>query len=1037
VNFSEIFIKRPIATSLLMAAIALFGVIAYRSLPVSDMPNVEMPTLQVQVSLPGADPATMASSVATVLERQFTSISGIDSMRSQSSMGQTSITLQFDISRDIDGASVDVQTAIAEAMPLLPAGLPAPPSFKKQNPADQPIFYLTVTSNAIPLSQLDDYAEQIIAPRISMVNGVSQVQVSGSTKYAVRVQLDPDKLVGKKIGINEVSNAISNWNPNSPTGTLYGPRQAFTLKTNGELHDAAGFAQVVVAWRNGTPIRLSEVADVTDSVENDMNAAWMYTGGKMERAIQMQVMKQPGSNTIEVSDAVKALFPSFQAQLPPSVHFATRGDRAKLIRDAFTDFQATMGFTLLLVVIVIFAFLRSGRATLIPALALPFSILGTLVVMALLGFSLNTLSMMALILSVCFVVDDAIVMLENIVRHIESGLSPMAAAYKGSQEIGFTILSMTLSLAAVFIPILFMSGMLGRMFREFAVTICTAILVSGVVSITLSPMLCSRLLREGTQRHGIVYRGTERIFQGCLSFYDWTLRGVLRHRPAMGVLFFAVLGATAYLYQKVPKGFIPDADNDQMQLNIQAAQGTSFYKMVEYQKKIADIVRKDPDVDTFMTNAGNGNSARFFVMLRAHPERTATAQQVAERLRPKIVSLPGFNVFPNVPPPIRIGGGGFNSRSNYDFTLQGPDTDELYEQAALLEKEVRKVPEVQDVNTDLEFRSPRVNVEIDRERAALYGLNPSDIQNALYGAYGPSYASIIYTPISQYRVVMEVGKKYQAFSDYLSKIYFKTNTGVLVPLDSLAKIKEDVGPQSISHAGQLPAVTVSFNLKPGISLGNVTDKLQALAKATLPGNISARFSGNAAAFQDSLANLSTLFLVAILVVYIVLGVLYESYIHPLTILSGLPSACLGALLTLYLFKGELNIYSFVGLIILVGIVKKNAIMQIDFALQAERSGATSPEEAIYQGCIIRFRPIMMTTAAAMLGSVPVALGLGAGGEARRPLGLTVIGGLAVSQIMTLYLTPVVYTYMAQFTKRQKSRRAAIVRQPEVAPGFSD
>jgi len=1035
-NVSEVFIRRPIATSLLMAAIALFGVVAYRSLPVSDMPNVEMPTLQVQVSLPGADPTTMASSVATVLERQFTSIAGIDSMRSQSSTGQSQITLQFDMSRDIDGASVDVQTAIAEAMPLLPAGLPAPPSFKKQNPADQPIFYLTVTSDAISLSQLDDYAEQIIAPRISMVNGVSQVQVSGSTKYAVRVQLDPDKLVSKKIGINEVSAAISNWNPNSPTGTLYGPRQAFTLKTNGELHDAAGFARIVVAWRDGTPIRLSEVAKVTDSVENDMNAAWMYTGGKMERAINMQVMKQPGSNTIEVSDAVKALFPTFRAQLPPSVHLNARGDRAKLIRDAFTDFQRTMGFTLLLVVLVIFAFLRSGRATLIPTLALPFSILGTLVVMALLGFTLNTLSMMALILSVCFVVDDAIVMLENIVRHIESGLSPMAAAFKGSQEIGFTILSMTLSLAAVFIPILFMSGMLGRMFREFAVTICTAILVSGVVSVTLSPMLCSRLLREGTQKHGIVYRGTERIFQSFLGFYDWTLRGVLRHRPVMGVMFFAVLGATWFLYQKVPKGFIPDADNDQMQLNIQAAQGTSFYKMVEYQKRIADIVRKDPDVDAFMTNAGNSNSTRFFVMLKAHPARTSTAQQVVERLRPKIVRIPGFNVYPNVPPPIRIGGGGFNSRSNYDFTLQGPDTDQLYEKAALLEKEIRKVPEVQDVNTDLEYRSPRVNVDIDRERAALYGLNPSDIQNALYGAYGPSYASIIYSPISQYRVVMEVDKKYQAFSDYLSKIYFKTNTGVLVPLDSLAKIREDVGPQSISHAGQLPAVTISFNLKPGISLGSVTDKLQLLAKQILPANISARFSGNAAAFQDSLANLSTLFLVAILVVYIVLGVLYESYIHPLTILSGLPSACLGALLTLYVFKGELNIYSFVGLIILVGIVKKNAIMQIDFALQAERNGATSPEEAIYQGCIIRFRPIMMTTAAAMLGSVPVALGWGAGGEARRPLGLTVIGGLAVSQIMTLYLTPVVYTYMAQFTKRRQ-RQTAIIRQPEVAPGFSD
>ena len=503
-------------------------------------------------------------------------------------------------------------------------------------------------------------------------------------------------------------------------------------------------------------MRLNEVAKVVDSVENDMNAAWMYTGGKMERAIQMQVMKQPGANTIEVSDAVKALFPAFLAQLPPSVHLTARGDRAKLIRDAFTDFQRTMGFTLLLVVMVIFAFLRSGRATLIPALALPFSILGTLVVMKLLGFSLNTLSMMALILSVCFVVDDAIVMLENIVRHIESGLSPMAAAFKGSQEIGFTILSMTVSLAAVFIPILFMSGTLGRMFREFAVTICTAILVSGVVSITLSPMLCSRLLRDRTQKHGAMYRSTDRVFQGLLRFYGWSLRGVLRHRTAMAVVFFGVLGATWYLYQKVPKGFIPDADNDQMQLNIQAAQGTSFYKMVEYQKRIADIVRKDPDVDAFMTNAGNGNSARFFVMLRAHPARTSTAQQVAERLRPKISSIPGFNVYPNVQPPIRIGGGGYNSRSNYDFTLQGPDTDELYEQAAVLEKEIRKVPEVQDVNTDLEYRSPRINVEIDRERAALYGLNPSDIQNALYGAYGPSYASMIYSPKSQYRVVMEV-----------------------------------------------------------------------------------------------------------------------------------------------------------------------------------------------------------------------------------------------------------------------------------------
>jgi HAE1 family hydrophobic/amphiphilic exporter-1 len=1033
VNFSDVFIRRPIATSLLMAALALFGVVAYRTLPVSDMPDVEMPTLQVRADLTGASPETMASSVATVLERQFTTIAGVDSMRSQSNSGRSEITLQFDIGRDVDGASVDVQTAIAEAMPLLPAGMTRPPSYRKQNPGDQAIFYLTLASDTVSMTTLADFAETIIAPNISMVSGVAQVQVQGATKYAVRVQLDPDALVAKKIGINEVTGAISNWNPNSPTGTMYGPREAYTLKLSGQLNNAEGFGNLIVAWRNGSPVRLNEVANVIDSVEDDKNIAWMYTKGKMERAIQMQVMKQPGANTIAVSDAVKRLFPSFEAQMPPSVHFNIRGDRSTGIRDSFRDVQETMGATVVLVIIVIFVFLRSGRATIIPAMALPFSILGTIAVMKLLGFSLNTLSMMALILSVCFVVDDAIVMLENIVRHIEAGLSPREAAFKGSKEIGFTILSMTVSLAAVFIPILFMEGMLGRVFREFAVTICVAILVSGVVSVTLSPMLASKLLRDHTVKHGWLYRFTERGYQALLHAYDWSLRGVLRARPVMLAVFFGVIGATYYLYTQVPKGFIPSSDSEQIQMFLQAAQGTSFFKMVEYQQEVAEIVRKDPDVEAFMTMANNQNNARFFTMLKPHPR--ATAQEIAERLRPKFQRIPGINVNINIQPPLRIGGGGFNSRSNYEFTLQGPDTDELFASARQLETAFLEMPQIQDVNSDLEFRSPQIRVSLDRERAALYGLNPADINNALYAAYGPRQASLIYSPKTQYSVITEIQRKYQAYSDYLSKINFKTADGNLVPLDSLAKVTETVGPQSISHAGQLPSVTVSFNTKPGVALGDVVPQLEAKAKEILPATVSARFSGNAAAFQDSLGDLKILFFISILVVYIVLGVLYESYIHPFTILSGLPSACLGALLTLYIFKGELNIYSFVGLIILVGIVKKNAIMQIDFALAEQRNPGVTPVEAIHRGCLVRFRPIMMTTAAAMLGAIPIAFGNGPSGEARRPLGLTVMGGLAVSQIMTLYLTPVIYTYLAGFTARRGARSQAIA--PAPAPSFGD
>jgi HAE1 family hydrophobic/amphiphilic exporter-1 len=1041
VNFSEGFIRRPIATSLLMAAIALFGVVAYRSLPVSDMPNVDMPVIQVQANLPGADPGTMASSVATVLERQFTTIAGVDQMQSGSQSGNTQIQLQFDINRDIDGASVDVQTAIAEALPLLPPGMPSPPSFKKNNPNSDPIVQLYMTSPTLSLWELDDYAENTIAPRIAMMSGVSQVQVQGAAKYAVRVQLDPDKLVAKKIGINEVANAIGAWNSNSPTGTLNGSRQAYNVKTNGELSNAKEFGEVAVAWRNGSPIRLNEVANVVDSVENELNASWVYSGGNVSRAIRLEVQKQPGANTIEVADRVKALLPAFEKQLPESVTMGLRGDRSRTIREAFTDMQRTMGITLILVVVVIFLFLRSGRATIIPALALPFSLLGTLAVMALLNFSLNTLSMMALILSVCFVVDDAIVMLENVVRHIEAGMSPRAAALVGSKEIGFTILSMTLSLAAVFIPLLFMSGILGKMLREFAVTICAAILVSGVVSITLTPMLASRMLREKSEeKHGRLFWAMEKIFQATLGFYDWTLRGVLRHRTVMGMVFLATLGATYYLYTKVPTGLAPEGNDDFLYVNMETAQGTSFYKLVEYQRTVAEVVRQEPNIETFMTQVGGGNNGRqsnFQVLLKPRRERTLTASQIAQRLRAKMQNFPGVRVNVNVQPSLRLPGINNqwgNQRANYEFALQGPDIDDLYVQAQKMEDAILTVPEVQDVGTDLAFRNPQINIEVDRERAALYGLNPNDIQNALYGAYGPRIASTIYSPKAQYRVVMEVQPKYQAFADYLSKIYFKTNTGALVPLDSLAKLKEGVGPQSINHVGQLPSVKVSFNLKPGISLGEVVGKLDDLAKKTLPGNISAKFSGNAQAFQDSVAGMGVLFLVAVLVVYIVLGVLYESYIHPLTILSGLPSACLGALLTLYLTGSELNMYSFVGMIMLAGIVKKNAIMQVDFALAEERLGAT-PLEAIYRGCLIRFRPIMMTTAAAILGSLPVALGWGSGGETRRPIGLTVLGGILVSQIMTLYLTPVVYTYMAGLSRRITTRRQMIPAEP--SPSFGD
>ena len=1023
-NLSAIFIRRPVMTTLVMTAILVFGVMGYRLLPVSDLPNVDFPTLQVTARLPGASPETMASAVATPLERQFTTIAGLDSMTSTSYLGSTQITLQFSLERNLDAAAQDVQAAITAASRQLPADMPAPPVYQKVNPADQPVLYMALNSTTLPLSVVDEYAETNMAQRISTVAGVAQVQVFGAQKYAVRLQVDPRALATKGIGIDEVADAVRGANVNIPTGTLWGRNTAVTVEATGQLTKAADYGPLTVAYRNGAPVKLSDVGSALDGVENNKTAAW-YTG---RRAVVLAVQKQPGTNTIQVVDEVKKLLPTFRQQLPAAANLDILFDRSSSIRESVTDVKFTLLLTLFLVVLVIFLFLRNLPATVIPSLALPLSIAGTFAVMYLLGYSIDNLSLMALTLSVGFVVDDAIVMLENIVRHLEDGHGVMEAALAGSKEVGFTILSMTVSLAAVFIPVLFMGGIVGRLFREFAVTIGVAILVSGVVSLSLTPMLCSRFLKPhgGAARHGRLYNALEALFDGTLRLYERGLRRVLLHRKATIAGSALVLLATVVLFGRIPKGFLPSEDIGQVFGFTEAAEGISFEAMVEHQKEVAAILAKDPDIDGFMSSCGPrggvgaSNTGTVFARLKPRAQRKSGPDEIIQRLRPQLARLPGIRVFLQNPPPIRIGGA--LTKSQYQYTLQDPDTEELYRLAPQLEQRMRALPGLQDVTSDLQIKNPQVVVDIDRDKAAAVGLTAAKIEDALYTAYGSRQVSTIYAPNNQYAVILEVDPLTQLDASALSLLYVRSSRGGLVPLSSVARMSPSLGPLSVNHAGQLPSVTISFNLKPGASIGDAVNAVGRLSKEVLPATVKTSFMGTAQAFQSSLSGLGLLLVVAILVIYMVLGILYESFLHPLTILSALPFAGFGALVTLLVFRTELSIYAFVGIIMLVGLVKKNGIMMVDFAIEERRTGKDAVT-AITDACVVRFRPIMMTTMAALMGTLPIALGLGAGAESRRPLGLAVVGGLLFSQLLTLFVTPVFYVIMEHFREWLDARRA--------------